>query len=311
MLLSLFDSHPQLSVYPPDSGFFYAYYPIYDTDEKTDEEKLQRIIEVFYRNFLLDLEVVSKKSAKNYPKEKLAHDFLEVMEGQECSPANLLMSAILAWEQNNPRGHREDLKGWIEKTTSTEIYATEVFRWFPNAKFIHLIRDPRDNFGSLKSGWESKYKSHNDSLERLLQSLLDRGGLGLRLAKVNQQKFGEDRYKVIRYEDLTTNPRPMMQELAEFCDVEFFDSLLQPTYYGFPWEGNNFDGLKFDKPSSANVGRWKERISTHEEMVIEFYLQREMLALGYQPEHPIEDCTQAVMNHYKWFNSAQLYSEKC
>ena len=29
---------------------------------------------------------------------------------------------------------------------------------FPNAKFIHNIRDPRDNYASMKSRWEKKLK---------------------------------------------------------------------------------------------------------------------------------------------------------
>ena len=51
---------------------------------------------------------------------------------------------------------------WVEKTTSSEFYATEIIKWFPNAKFIHLIRDPRDNFASLKSGWEERYKNQEN-----------------------------------------------------------------------------------------------------------------------------------------------------
>ena len=80
---------------------------------------------------------------------------------------------------------------WVEKTTSSEFYVAEIIKWFPNAKFIHIIRDPRDNFASLKSGWEKRYKTQEDNLKDLLQSLLDRGGMGMKLALNNQKMLGK------------------------------------------------------------------------------------------------------------------------
>ena len=46
LLLNLFDSHPQLCVFPSDSGFFYAWYPRYDAAEKSDKERIDRLVDV-------------------------------------------------------------------------------------------------------------------------------------------------------------------------------------------------------------------------------------------------------------------------
>lgn len=94
--------------------------------------------------------------------------------------------------------------------TSSEIYATEVIGWFPNAKFLHIVRDPRDNWASLRSGWEDRHnKSQEDSLSNLIQTLLARAGFGLRLARLNAMALGDDCYKVIRFEDMTrTSSKP-------------------------------------------------------------------------------------------------------
>ena len=86
---------------------------------------------------------------------------------------------------------------WVEKTTSSEFYATEIANWFPNAKFIHLVRDPRDNFASLKSGWEERYKNQEEDIKGLLQSLIDRGGMGMRIALNNQKVLGEKNIRLL------------------------------------------------------------------------------------------------------------------
>ena len=61
MLISLLEGHPQLGVYPPDSGFFYAYYPIYESFDYTNEERENRIIEFCYGNLKQELEIFLNK----------------------------------------------------------------------------------------------------------------------------------------------------------------------------------------------------------------------------------------------------------
>jgi hypothetical protein len=304
LLSSLLDSHPQLCVFPPDSGFFYGYYPVYDSGEYSDDEKKQRIIDVLFYNFKNDLERWTNLKLDH---QALAATYLERMRGKECSPERLLSEAIFAF-QDTFGDSNASLKRWVEKTTSTEIYAEEVFQWFPDAKMIHVIRDPRDNFASLKSGWAKRYQKFNDSLERLQQSMIDRGLLGMKLAGLNLERYGEQRYKVILYENLTGNPQEEMENFCKFAEIEFDDILLRPSYFGQPWAGNNFDGLSFDKPSTVNVGRWRERITDHEAALIEFYFENEMMEWGYELAYSTAERIDAAREHYKWYNFAQVYS---
>ena len=45
MLLALLDGHPQLNVFPVDSGFFYAYFPVYESEGYDREARIGRILE--------------------------------------------------------------------------------------------------------------------------------------------------------------------------------------------------------------------------------------------------------------------------
>ncbi len=308
MLLCQFDAHPQLCVFPPDSGFFYAYYPIFDAGQYSDQEKKQRIVDVLYRNFKDELEGLGDGRQVSFSAEAMEQRFFERMEGKSCTPQTLLKEAVLAFHGIAGCQGETSPQRWMEKTTSTEIYAADIFRWYPQAKCVHLIRDPRDNYGSLKSGWDARYKDQNDEVRRLLQSAVDRGGLGLRLAKLNQERFGLERYRVVRFEDLTAEPEKVMRQLANFLEIEYDDCLLRPTFCGLPWRGNNFQGLKFDKPSPVNVDRWRQRIDEHEAKVIEFYCGADMKEWGYETAFPCQEQSDAATEHYKWYNFAQRYS---
>jgi len=308
LLLNLLDLHPQLCVFPPDSGFFYGYYPPYETGDYSDDEKQSRVIDVMYGNFRNDLEKLEAWKGRTFPFDELSRRFRRRMEGVSCTAKNLLLEAICAYRDTAGTTSEDRIRRWVEKTTSTEIYASVVFDWFPEAKFVHLIRDPRDNFASLKSGWSARYQDQNDTIERLLQSMIDRGGLGLKLAALNAERYGEHRYRVIRYEDLTRRPEAVMTELCAFLGIDWDEILLEPTYHGLPWRGNNFDGLKFEAASDVNVGRWPERIDEHEAKVIEFYFAESMTRWGYEPAFCRDERIDAAMEHYKWFNFAQRFS---
>jgi hypothetical protein len=308
LLLNLFDSHPQMCVFPPDSGFFYGYYPPHEMGDYSDDERKSRVIDVMYGNFRRNLDDLEAWKGRSFPYEKLSERFLARMESVPCDSQTLLLQAICAYRDVTGTPPENQLRRWVEKTTSTEIYASVVFDWFPQAKVIHMVRDPRDNFGSLKSGWAARYRQQNDTIERLLQSMIDRGGLGMKLALLNAERFGPRRYRVIRYEDLTTRPEPMMRELCQFLEIDHDEILLKPTFYGLPWKGNNFDGLKFDAPSAINVGRWRQRISDHEARVIEFHFAESMAQWGYEPAFSRGEQIDAAMEHYKWLNFNQRFA---
>lgn len=308
LLLSLFDNHPNLNVYPPDSGFWYGYYPRYEESHFTNEEKSQRAVNVMINNFKSDLEnLESWKSRKiDFDFNELIQRFKTSLPNSSINPKVVLDTLMTVFFEM--QADQEIKKAWMEKTTSTEIYAIEAANWYKNAKFIHLIRDPRDNFASLKSGWEDRYVDQNDSPERLLQSLLERGLYGLKLASTNLEVLGSDRYKVVKFEDLVNDSEFVMKDLCGFLNIDFDKKLLIPTYFGLPWKGNNFDGLQFSKASNVNVDRWKERIDEHEAKVIEYHGADLMEKWGYSANYSLKDASEAASKHYKWHNFSQFYS---
>ena len=158
MLVNLLDDVDGLITYPDDSGFFYRYFPRYADDKYSDEEKIKRLCDVIIKEKLSEIisELDCSKEIKS-ELEKKQHIFIQKV--MSYSKENFSYKDILIYFMKTFKEvYYKNKKpvAWVEKTTSTEIYALELSIEFPNSKFVHIIRDPRDNFGSLVSGWDKK-----------------------------------------------------------------------------------------------------------------------------------------------------------
>lgn len=305
LLLTLMDGHPQLNTFPADSGFFYAYFPLYDTNKYSNEDRINRIIEFCYGNLEEELDKVGINKEIGFPLNSLKEVFRKkALNAGTLDSKTMLPLMLDAYRECSPFDTDKQVR-FLEKTSSSDIYASSIFKWFPDAKFIHLVRDPRDNFASLKSGWSKKYSERADDLVFLRQSMLVRGLLTYEFAQFNLERYGKDRYKVVRFEDLTTNPEKELQEICRFLDISYHESMLMPTVCNSAWDGNNFDGLKFVKPSPVNINKWQTRITDMEAMLIEYHFREVMDNFGYEPFFDFHAKMDAAVEHYKQYNYAQ------
>ncbi|MFC1631079.1 sulfotransferase [Candidatus Omnitrophota bacterium] len=304
LFMALLDGHAQLSVFPPDSGFFYGYFPVYEDSKYDNQQRINRIIEFCYDNLRQQIAKVDPEKECDFPFEELQLRFREKAAQGNFTSKELLVAMISAYRGTLGEG-AGDTKRWVEKTTSSEIYAKHIFDWFPKAQFIHILRDPRDNYASLKSGWEVRYKQHHSEPRQLLQSMIERGKLGMELARENLKRYGRKRYLIVKFEELIGNPKAELEKICNFLGIAYNHNLLKPTTLGRLWKGNNFKGQQFNGLSTANLGRWKERIIEHEAKVLEYYFRELMPYFGYQPHFDFNQCIDAAVEHYKWHNYAK------
>jgi omega-hydroxy-beta-dihydromenaquinone-9 sulfotransferase len=108
----------------------------------------------------------------------------------------------------------------------------ELIKLFPNAKFIHLTRDPRKLFSSTMRLWSSL-----DSVQGL-QSTPDRAVLKAYVTKCHQRMYAgfeegraaipADRIVDIRYEDLVADPFGKLEQLYSQLQLGDFE-LVKPS----------------------------------------------------------------------------------
>lgn len=132
------------------------------------------------------------------------------------------MSAVTAYYRG--LGRPTGMWGW--KFPETYLIAPYVARTFPNAKYLHLVRDGRD----------LAFKSHltdnpRHRVGRAVVSACDALGLPDHLRAAASWAYQVDRFDAfraqlpasnvmdIRFEDLCTNPRPIAERLSAFLGV--------------------------------------------------------------------------------------------
>ena len=307
MFGNLFDSHPEIATYPTDITLLYGYYPQYVRSKShSDEEKLKRLDVVLFaslENTLkshphVSVDVTALRDAffKGFPLEILDQPNKIITHFAETLKAHLLT------DTNNA-------KYFLFKETSIEIYAQEISEWFPDAKFIQILRDPRDNYAALKAGVSNYYSELGEGERETLASLINRSSLGFKYARINQDILGQDRYKVVRFEDVVQKSEETMADIANFLGVTYNEILLTPTFLGQAVDGNSYEGVKMPTISGANIGRWPERISEEEAKIIEFHFAGIMEPYGYQCQFSSKEAAAMAAEFYKWQNYRYFFGD--
>lgn len=128
---------------------------------------------------------------------------------------------------------RLEKKRWAEKTPGNIQHMDRIISGWPDAKIVHIIRDPKDIYASLRE--EKKWDSVDEFTERWCSIVGAVEGFRDKL------DLGPDRYFEVRYEALIADPLATTQKLFEFLDE--------------PWSGDvaRFGGKTddFEKVRSA------------------------------------------------------------
>jgi hypothetical protein len=123
-----------------------------------------------------------------------------------------LIEGHFAEKQGKPR--------WGDKSLNTERYMDDIFAVFPNAKIIHMMRDPRDRYASAKTRWTEMKGRVGAGTAMWLESV--------KLARRGQRKY-PGHYMVVRYEDLVAQPEQMLHKICDFLGEQYVPEMLTMT----------------------------------------------------------------------------------
>lgn len=276
LLRSLFDSHPQVITYPEETRFFRDYLPA--AAGKALDQKLALADRMLTNVFDWNRSVPPPDQAgfldRDYSHISAA-DVRRAMRDriQECyrHDGDLLAAAVLAFGQVTGQLSAESTC-WVEKTPYNERFAGQIFAWWPEARCVHVVRDPRDNFVS----YQRKHTEWSPESFGLSWARSTLAGLQ------HRDTFGSHRYWLMRYEDLVRDPEVTIRALCDFLGVADDESLRRPARGGRPWQGNSMFTDTFDQISRAPVGRWVGQLAPDELVALEALAASPMRLLGYE-----------------------------
>ena len=210
LITSLMDGHPAIVSYPEETLFFRRFLPA--IKGKTKEERIaladERLIHIFQWN-----QEAPPEHQKNYPDrdysdidfDRIHQAFVDYIQSSDASAKRYEEAAIVAF--GNVSGSlTEKSQCWVEKTPYNEFHVDQIYDLWPDAKCVHIIRDPRDNYVSYKRkqpGWDAKIFAWS-----WMRST--------RAGMANQGRLGRDCYYLVYFEELLQNPEIETRRLARF-----------------------------------------------------------------------------------------------
>lgn len=155
---------------------------------------------------------------------------------------------------------------WIEKTPGHVKQLDYISRYFPLAKFVHIVRDPRDVVCSLRTHpqWKivhGELRPH--TINRPVRECLERWMKDVS-AGLQGRSICPDRYLETRYEDILQHPKEQLERLLSFLGEDWDERLLQ-------FHQINVDNINVINNPRANqsldtarIGRWKTELDASE-----------------------------------------------
>jgi len=173
-----------------------------------------------------------------------------------------------------------------EKTPAHYRYVSTLISWFPNARIIHMMRDPRGIYISEVHRRQKENSSIPYRQLKYIPALMNLYILvqttltwleSVRKGMRNQQQFGKN-YKFQRFEDLVRDPEGQIRELCFFLEVDFQEAMLDQVVvkHGFQENQAGFD--------SGAAERWKYLIAGWMDAWFRFWFKKELIQFGYSTE---------------------------
>lgn len=164
---------------------------------------------------------------------------------------------------------------WGDKSLHTEHYVAQIVAEFPQARIIHMIRDPRDRYASVLKRYEDSEKGIAAAMGRWLAST--------RQARANLRHFPQN-VIVLRYETLAEEPEETLHKVCAFIGEPYLSEMLNMG--GAPEHaasGGNSSFTRFEPGtiSTRSIGRYRKVLEAEDIAFIQICARREMDVFRY------------------------------
>lgn len=170
-----------------------------------------------------------------------------------------------------------------EKTPAHLRYVPTIMKWFPEAKIIHMMRDPRAIYTSevrrrLEKSLSPPYRQLAKIPFLLKLFLLGQVTVtwrdGLKRWRKHAELYG-DSYRLVRFEELVSDPESGIPALCRWLDVEYQNQMMAQNVVS---EGFQSGTAGFDAQASR---RWEKHIDRWARAWFEFRFRKELAEVGY------------------------------
>lgn len=273
LLQTIFDANPSV-ITANESPFIIHLKQKYSTINNWSSSKIDEFITDLYKDvkfvqlWSIDQSQL-KKRITQYPVTELSFSTL-------CKLVYLEITSPFA---------KDKISLIIDKNPIYSFFIKDLVDVFPNAKFIHLIRDYRDNVISSRKAFKindvallaMRWKKYNMFID-------------------NRKKDNAKLFYTLQYEKLVTHPEKLVPELCAFVDIAFNPAMLD--FHETTKKIYTVNSLKNDvlnsivqdihtnllNPINSNqIGKWKSDLTHSEIETVDYIAGKYAVEYDYDP----------------------------
>lgn len=168
---------------------------------------------------------------------------------------------------------------WGNKAPYMIYHLERAARLFPDAVFVHIIRDGRQSAVS----WAGVLFDRPDSSQ-----VLACAGMWRRMARLGRKAgaaLGPERYTEIHLEDIIASTQPSLERICAFIGIEFDPGMLSyhETAENRVPEDRRVVHPAVSKPPTSGLRSWTDNLSRADVIAVEAMLRSTLLEFGYEP----------------------------
>ena len=251
LLQVMLNAHPNI-VAPPESRFIVLLYNRYGSIKHWSEKNVYDFCNDLYLEWLF-------KQQWGMDKQKLCEILLSVRDS--LSYPLLCKIIFLQWG-----GEDKEVTMLFDKNPIYYYFLPKLEKIFPEANFIHIVRDYRANIASHQRVF--KIKKAADLAYRWLK-------INELVEKSKLRNIG--RYFTLKYERLVIDPESSMKGICDFFKIPFSETLAKDhtSHIYSSFNENKQDRFRemhrslFSPINAAHVDEWRDKLSLDEVMEAE------------------------------------------
>lgn len=175
---------------------------------------------------------------------------------------------------------------WGDKTPLYMQHLRLLERLFPEARFVHLVRDGRDaalSFLSVPTGIMTEGWGH----PRDAAGFACQWATEVRDARALGSRVGGDRCVEVRYEALVADPPGELERICAFANLAYDEGML--GYVGRTESSRKEHQRRLDEPPRVGVRDWRTEMSAENRRAFEAVAGDLLAELGYDVDEPGHD----------------------
>ncbi len=268
LLRTLFDAHPNVCI-PLESPVIVSLYHKYGKIKKWDDQNIISFYNDLFKQRLFDTWTIDK--------EKLKKDLLK-SKGQNSF--NTLIKIV--YSNYISLYDKKDIQLFGDKNPVYILYIKKLLKRFPEAKFIFIIRDYRDNFLSIKKV---------DFEAPIVPLIAYRWRYSVKRIMKLENKYPE-RFYNIKYEDLVMDPECYLMRMCDFLEIEYCPSVME--FYTKKDKATKIYSKKviekyhkslINPINTTSLGLWRKQMTRKEIKISDFIVGKYAEISGYSREY--------------------------